>query len=162
MSRSCARATTLFARPPDLSADLGTTLRTVAMPVAAERPPMKVSRVSSSCRPAMGRASTNISPSAVPSGNRTRPAIATGTTNRLMITRVRREQPGGFVDVGLIGVLDDRDVELTGPAEDREQREQGHGHPAGAIDPAGEQTVQLGIRVDLGDELANPPRRHPR
>ncbi len=66
---------------------LTATEATITMPVAAESPPMKVSRVSSSCRPAMGRASTNMSPSTMPPGNRIRPATATGTTNRLMVTR---------------------------------------------------------------------------
>ncbi len=66
------------------------------------------------------------------------------------------------MDVRLIGILDDRDVELPGQAEDREQREQGHGHPAGAVDPAGEQTMQVRIGGDLGGELAEPPEGAPR
>ena len=60
---------------------------TITMAVAADSPPMKATSVISSERAASGSATTNMSPSIRPAGNVNRPAIAIGTTNRLMSTR---------------------------------------------------------------------------
>ena len=66
---------------------LTATDETITMPAAADSPPMKATTVSSSCLPAMGSASMNMSWSTVPSGKSSSPPAAIGTTNRLMAMR---------------------------------------------------------------------------
>jgi len=63
------------------------TASTITMAVAADRPPMKASSVTQFEPAAIGKASTNMSASTRSSPNVTRPAMAIGTTNRLMRTR---------------------------------------------------------------------------
>ncbi len=60
---------------------------TMTMAVAADRPPMKTTTLSSGASPWIGSASTYISLSTAPNGKVTRPAIAIGITNKLMATR---------------------------------------------------------------------------
>ncbi len=60
---------------------------TITMAVAAESPPTKaISVINSECA-AIGSASTNMSLSTRPAGKVSRPAMAIGSTNRLMSTR---------------------------------------------------------------------------
>ena len=63
------------------------TVSTITMAVAADRPPMKASSVKVSDFATSGSASTNMSLSTLPAGNVSRPAIAIGSTNRLISTR---------------------------------------------------------------------------
>ena len=63
------------------------TVSTITIAVAAERPPMKASSVTISECAASGSATTNMSLSTRPAGNVSRPAIAIGSTNRLISTR---------------------------------------------------------------------------
>ena len=60
---------------------------TITIAVAADRPPMKTTTLSSGALPSIGSASTYMSLSTAPNGKVTRPAIAIGITNRLMATR---------------------------------------------------------------------------
>ena len=60
---------------------------TITIAVAADRPPMKATMVRRSEPAASGSASTNMSLSTLPAGKISRPAIAIGTTNRLISTR---------------------------------------------------------------------------
>jgi hypothetical protein len=57
---------------------------TITMPVAADSPPMNTSNASSSCFSAIGSVSTNVSASTVPSGKRSSPPNAIGSTNTLI------------------------------------------------------------------------------
>ena len=60
---------------------------TITIAVAADRPPTKaISVITSECA-ASGSASTNMSLSTRPAGKVSRPAIAIGSTNRLISTR---------------------------------------------------------------------------
>ena len=63
------------------------TVSTITMAVAADRPPTKAAMVSTFDPACSGSASTNMSPSTLPAGKVSRPAIAIGTTNRLISTR---------------------------------------------------------------------------
>ena len=60
---------------------------TMTMPLAADRPPMKTKSASASWRSAMGRVSTKVSASTVPSGKCNRPPMAIGRTKMLMASR---------------------------------------------------------------------------
>ncbi len=60
---------------------------TITMAAAADRPPMKATSARNSEPAEIGSASTYISLSIVPGENVSMPAIATGTTNRLMRAR---------------------------------------------------------------------------
>ena len=60
---------------------------TITMAVAADNPPTKAMSVINSEWAAIGSASTNMSLSTRPMGNVNRPAMAIGSTNRLMSTR---------------------------------------------------------------------------
>ena len=60
---------------------------TITIAVAADRPPTKAAMVSTLDPACSGSASTNMSLSTVPVGKVSRPAIAIGTTNRLISTR---------------------------------------------------------------------------
>ena len=63
------------------------TVSTMTIAVAAERPPMKAMSVITSECAASGSATTNMSLSTRPAGNIARPAIAIGSTNKLINTR---------------------------------------------------------------------------
>ena len=63
------------------------TVSTITMAVAADRPPTKAAMVSKAEPSRSGSASTNMSLSTAPGENVSRPAIAIGTTNRLISTR---------------------------------------------------------------------------
>ena len=63
------------------------TVSTITMAVAADRPPMKAISVKMSDLATSGSASTNMSLSTPPAGKVSRPAIAIGSTNRLISTR---------------------------------------------------------------------------
>ncbi len=63
------------------------TVATMTMPVAAEKPPMKVASVSSGLSSAIGNASTKVSGSTLPSGNSVSPAAASGSTKMPKATR---------------------------------------------------------------------------
>ena len=60
---------------------------TITIAVAAESPPMKAANPSRSEPACSGSASTNMSLSVPTEPNVSRPAIAIGTTNRLISTR---------------------------------------------------------------------------
>ena len=60
---------------------------TITMAVAADRPPIKTTTLSTVEFASIGNASTYMSLSTAPNGKVTRPAIAIGITNRLMATR---------------------------------------------------------------------------
>ena len=60
---------------------------TITMAVAADSPPTKAMSVISSECAAIGSASTNMSLSTFPAGNVSSPAMAIGSTNRLISTR---------------------------------------------------------------------------
>ena len=60
---------------------------TITMAVAADSPPTKAAMVRTLDPACNGSASTNMSLSSLPAGNVSRPASATGTTNRLIATR---------------------------------------------------------------------------
>ena len=60
---------------------------TITMAVAADSPPTKATSVINSECAAIGSASTNMSLSMRPAGNISRPAMAIGSTNRLISTR---------------------------------------------------------------------------
>ncbi len=63
------------------------TVSTITIAVAADSPPMKaISVISSECA-ASGSATTNMSLSTCPLGKLNSPAIAIGSTNRLISTR---------------------------------------------------------------------------
>ena len=57
---------------------------TMTMPVAADSPPMNTRSASSSLRSAIGNVSTNVSASTLPSGKRSRPPKAIGSTKTLI------------------------------------------------------------------------------
>ena len=63
------------------------TVSTITMAVAADSPPTKARMVKTLDPACSGSASTNMSPSTWPAGKVIRPAIAIGTTNRLISTR---------------------------------------------------------------------------
>ena len=109
------------------------TLSTTTIPVAADRPPSMVVSART-CAPALsGSASTVRSRSIAPSEKVSRPAIASGATNRLMSDEIGREQPGGAGDVGATAALDHADVELARQQQDRQRRQQRRRQPVGGI-----------------------------
>ena len=57
---------------------------TMIMPVAAESPPMNTRSARSSCFSAIGSVSTKVSASTLPSGKRSRPPNAIGSTKMLI------------------------------------------------------------------------------
>ena len=63
------------------------TVSTMTIAVAADKPPMKATSVINSEWAASGSATTNISLSTRPAGKVSSPAIAIGSTNRLISTR---------------------------------------------------------------------------
>ena len=66
---------------------LSAMVATMIMPVAADSPPMKAKRASSSWRSAMGMVSTKVSASTWPSGKCSRPPKAIGRTKMLIAKR---------------------------------------------------------------------------
>ncbi|GBF25610.1 hypothetical protein MnTg02_00642 [bacterium MnTg02] len=63
------------------------TVATMTMAVAADSPPIKASSVTTGALADMGSARTNISASTLPFGKVNSPAMAMGTTNRLIRMR---------------------------------------------------------------------------
>ena len=69
---------------------------------------------------------------------------------------VERKEPGGLVEIAPVGVLDDDDVELPRQAQDRGEREPGHGHPGRAVDAAEEDAAERRVGGHVRGEIAHP------
>ena len=79
---------------------------------------------------AIGRVSTNVSASTLPSREVQQAAEGDGQHEDVDEQKIEREQPDRLLDVPLVDVLDHEHLELSRQDDDRHHREQGQRDPA--------------------------------
>jgi hypothetical protein len=131
---------------------------TMTMPVAAERPPMNTNRASVSCWWAIGRVSTKVSASTVPSRKVHQPGQRHRQHEQVDQEQVERKQPDRAVEVRGVDVFHHRDLELARQQQSGEQRKEDQRAPTavgrrriGAIQPG----RHLGHRCGTGEDVAH-------